>query len=170
MLRLTGPPSRTAVRYFKCKRHSWSAGYGNGWFLRDDCRVPESAVGSSLQFCTTSASDPRGLFYSIEAAFVLRFWQSCFIYSPATAPDGRRSALPPFRPISEERHIFFDCPDINRVSANGSLLESVPMSLFVPILMVSERSVLSRRVRQGKVFAARPTAVPVSPPAPPPHE
>ena len=57
----TGPPTRTPVRYFKCKRYSWSTGYGNGWFLRDDCHVPEAAGGSSLQFCTTSASDPRGL-------------------------------------------------------------------------------------------------------------
>jgi hypothetical protein len=51
----------TAVRYFECKCYSWSAGYGNEWFLGDDRRVSEAGVGSSLQFCTTSASVQRGL-------------------------------------------------------------------------------------------------------------
>ncbi len=44
----------------------------------------------------------------------------------------------------------FHCPVINRVSAGGSLLGSVPMSSFVPMVMVSGRSVLSRRVRPSK--------------------
>ena len=38
------------------------------------------------------------------------------------------------------------CPAINRASAGGSLLGSVPMSSLVPMVMVSGRSVLSRRV------------------------
>lgn len=41
---------------------------------------------------------------------------------------------------------FFHCPAINRAKAGGSLLGSVPMSSFVPMAMVSGRSVLSRRV------------------------
>ena len=44
---------------------------------------------------------------------------------------------------------FFHCPAINRARAGGSLPGSVPMSSFVPIVMVSGRSVLSRRVRHG---------------------
>ncbi len=44
---------------------------------------------------------------------------------------------------------FFHWPAINRASAGGSLLGSVPISSFVQMVMVSERSVLSRMVRQG---------------------
>jgi hypothetical protein len=44
---------------------------------------------------------------------------------------------------------FSHCPAIIRASAGGSLLGSVPMSSFVPILIVSGRSVLSRRVKHG---------------------
>ena len=44
---------------------------------------------------------------------------------------------------------FFHWPATNRASAGGSLLGSGPMSSLVPIVMVSGRSVLSRRVRHG---------------------
>ena len=47
---------------------------------------------------------------------------------------------------------FFQCPTINRACAGGSLLGSVPMSSFVPIVMVSGRSVLSRSARTGWLF------------------
>ena len=45
--------------------------------------------------------------------------------------------------------LFFHCPAINRASAGESLLGSVPMSSFVPIVMVSGRSVVSRRLSHG---------------------
>ena len=51
----------SAVRYFKCKRYSWSAGYGNEWFLGDNRPLSDAGAGSSLQCCTTSASVSRGL-------------------------------------------------------------------------------------------------------------
>jgi hypothetical protein len=39
---------------------------------------------------------------------------------------------------------FFYCPAINRTSAGGSLVGSVPMSSFVLIVMVSGRSLYIR--------------------------
>jgi hypothetical protein len=50
---------------------------------------------------------------------------------------------------------FFHCLAINRASAGGSLPGLVPMSSLVPIVMVSGRSVLSRRVKHGKLFDER---------------
>ena len=41
-------------------------------------------------------------------------------------------------------------PAINRVSAGGSLVGSVPINSLVPMALVSGRSVLSRRVRPSK--------------------
>jgi len=51
----------------------------------------------------------------------------------------------------------FHWPAINRASAGGRLLGSVPISSFVPIVMVSGRSVLSRRVKTGdlRIFLSR---------------
>ena len=43
-------------------------------------------------------------------ALVLRFWQSCFIYLPATVPNARRSAPPLCRPISEGSRLFSTGP------------------------------------------------------------
>ena len=37
---------------------------------------------------------------------VLRFWRSCFMCQPALVPGARRSALPPYRPISERSRLF----------------------------------------------------------------
>ena len=47
---------------------------------------------------------------------------------------------------------FFHSPAINRASLGGSLLGSVPRSSFVPIVMVSGRSVLSRSAKTGWLF------------------
>ena len=49
---------------------------------------------------------------------------------------------------------FFHSPAITRASAGGSFLGSVPINSLVPIVTVSGRSVLSRKVRQG-VYSAR---------------
>jgi hypothetical protein len=54
-------------------------------------------------------------------------------------------------PFRKDR-AFFYCPSISRASAGGSLLGSVPMSSFVPIVMVSGRSVLSRSAKTGLLF------------------
>lgn len=51
-------------------------------------------------------------------------------------------------PLGGDR-AFFHCPAINRTNAGGSLLGSVPMSLLVPIVMVSGRSVLSHSIKAG---------------------
>ncbi len=52
---------------------------------------------------------------------------------------------------------FFHHPVIDCASAGGSLRGSVPMSSLVPIMMVSERSVLSLRVKTSdlRMFLSR---------------
>ena len=52
---------------------------------------------------------------------------------------------------------FFHCPAITRARAGGSLRGSVPINSLVPIVTVSGRSVLSRKVRQGGYSARNPS-------------
>src|SRR3990167_3179500 len=68
---------------------------------------------------------------------------------------GNRSSCSTIRSAALPSHFggiapFFHCPAINRARAGGSLLGSVPINSLVPMVMVSGRSVLSRRVRQGR--------------------
>ncbi len=57
---------------------------------------------------------------------------------------------------------FFHCPAINRFKAGGSLLGSVPISSLVPIVTVSGRSVLSRKVQQGRYSNWNPSSLPAA--------
>jgi hypothetical protein len=79
-------------------------------------------------------------------------------YLPYTST---RSNCPTIRSAALPSHFggiapFFHCPAINRASAGGSLLGSVPISSLGPMVMVSGRSVLSRRIATFQVSPFRP--------------
>lgn len=76
--------------------------------------------------------------------------------------SSNRSMCPTIRSAAFPSHSggivpFFHCPAINHARAGGSLVGSVPISSFVPIVIVSGRSVLFRRLRMA--LETRPEGV-----------
>ena len=120
---------------------------GDWWVITVEMHWALSIVGISLHRLLPL---PRvASFYSIEAALALRSWKNCL-----TDVASNRSRCSTIRSAALPSHFggiapFFHSPAINRASAGGSLLGSVPISSFVPIVMVSGRSVLSRSVKAG---------------------